>query len=535
MRVDRMKQLTGLDALFLELESPEMPMHVGSLNIYELPAGFRGSFAAHLRKHMRSRLPIAPVLRRRLWRMPLNLANPAWVDADPDLAYHVKLHRLPAGSGREALESLVGELHSQLLDRARPLFRFHVIEGLVRGQQGQRLVAVYTQLHHAAVDGQAAVALARAILDVTPVPRVITSRAAVRPRQTRLGLTEMLRGAVAQELRQVAGIVRGLPQALGAIGKTAAQALSTASRQRYRRVRNVRLAPRTPFNAQVGRTRAFATASLPLDELKAIGREHGATLNDMVLMVCSTALRNYLSARRQLPEKPLIAEVPISLRDAGDERGGTQASMGLASLGTHLANPERRLAHIKSATAAMKATMGPLRRLLPTDYPSIGIPWLVEALGALYSRSHLANHIPLLANLVISNVPGPEVPLYLAGARMLTNHPTSIVMHGIALNITVESYGRSLEFGLMADAKAVPDVRDLARGLHDALDELRAMQAEEHRSRPQRRKPARADASTAQAAAGKTAARKPVARAVQGKDRERGSSRMPKRQSTRSS
>jgi hypothetical protein len=132
----------------------------------------------------------------------------------------------------------------------------------------------------------------------------------------------------------------------------------------------------------------------------------------------------------------------------------------------------------------MKATMGPLRRLIPTDYPSIGMPWLVEALGALYSRSHLADHIPMLANLVISNVPGSPVPLYLAGARMLTNYPTSIVMHGIALNITVESYERSLDFGLMADAKAVPDVRDIARGLHEAMDELRIMQARDGRGRP---------------------------------------------------
>jgi len=503
-----MQQLSGLDALFLELESPEMPMHVGSLNIYALPDGFRGSFAAHLRKHLRARLPIMPVLRRRVWRMPLNLANPAWVDAEPDMAYHVMLHRLPANSGREALESLVGALHMQLLDRARPLFRFHVVEGLVRGQQGQRLVAVYTQLHHAAVDGQAAVALGHAILDVTPEPRAIDIRPSTRPRQTQLGLIEMLRGAITNELQQVAGIVRGLPDALGAIGKTAARALSAESRQRYKRVRNVGLAPHTPFNAQVTRARTFATASLPLHELKAIGKAHGASINDMALMVCSTALRHYLAARRQLPKKPLIAEVPISLRDAGDERGGTQASMGLASLGTHLANPHRRLAHIKAATEAMKASMGPLRRLIPTDYPSIGMPWLVEALGALYSRSHLADRIPMLANLVISNVPGPTVPLYLVGARMLTNYPTSIVMHGIALNITVESYERSLEFGLMADAEAVPDVRDLAQGLHQAMDELRSMQARDDAAGARPRKPIATEKPAVQAPGRRPAARK---------------------------
>jgi diacylglycerol O-acyltransferase len=499
-----MKQLTGLDALFLELESPEMPMHVGSLNIYEWPAGFRGSFAARLRQHLRARLPIMPVLRRRLWRMPLNLANPAWVDAEPNMAYHVVQHRLPAHSGREALESLVGKLHSELLSRKRPLFRFHVIEGLMRGQQGQRLVAVYTQLHHAAVDGQAAVALADAMLDVTREPRVIEIRPSTRPRQTRLGVTEMLRGAIAHELQQVAGIVRGLPEALGAIGKTAARAVSAESLQRYKRVRNIGWAPHTPFNAQVGPGRAFASATLPLNELKAIGKAHGATLNDMVLMVCSTALRSCLAARGQLPDKPLIAEVPISLREAGDPLGGTQAWLGTASLGTHLADPRRRLAHIVAATQAMKGTLGPLRRLIPTDYPSIGMPWLVEALGALYTRSHLADRMRMPANLVISNVPGPQVPVYLAGARMLTNYPTSIVMHGIALNITVESYERNLDFGLMADAKVVPDVRELAQGLHQAMDELRAMQARDDAAAARSRPPTATKARPA-------AARKPTA------------------------
>jgi WS/DGAT/MGAT family acyltransferase len=359
------------------------------------------------------------------------------------------------------------------------------------------------------------------MLDVTPEPRAIEVRPSTRPRQTRLGVTEMLRGAIAKELQQVAGIVRGLPEALGAIGRTAARALSAESLQRYKRVRNIGLAPHTPFNAQVSTARAYASATLPLDELKAIGKAHGATLNDMVLMVCSTALRHYLAARLQLPEKPLIAEVPISLRDAGDKLGGTQAWLGTASLGTHLANPRRRLAHIVAATQAMKGTIGPLRRLIPTDYPSIGMPWLVEALGALYSRSHLAERIPMPANLVISNVPGPRVPVYLAGARMLTNYPTSIVMHGIALNITVESYERHLDFGLMADAKAVPDVRDLALGLHRAMEELRAMPSLDEPAEARRRKPTAAEAGPAVSAAGKRAARRSGASVEPQRDRSR--------------
>ncbi|MBL8301820.1 MAG: wax ester/triacylglycerol synthase family O-acyltransferase, partial [Ideonella sp.] len=163
-----MKQLSGLDAAFLHHETPEMPMHVGALHLLELPAGTRGSFTLALRKHIASRLPIAPSLRRRLAPLPMNLANPAWVPATPDMKDHIVTHKLPKGSGMAELEALVGELHPVLLDRSRPLWKFHVIEGLAPGPNKLRRVALYSQLHHAAVDGQAAVALASAILDTGP-------------------------------------------------------------------------------------------------------------------------------------------------------------------------------------------------------------------------------------------------------------------------------------------------------------------------------------------------------------------------------
>eukprot|EP01036_Dinobryon_divergens_P041620 gene41620-55187_t len=159
-----MHQLSSLDASFLHLETPQMPMHVGALHVLELPAGFRGRFATVLRRHMAERLPLMPALRRRLWWMPLNLANPAWVDAEPDLSKHIVEHKLPAsarkGDGLAEMEALVGALHPQLLDRRLPLWKFHVIEGLGPSAAGLRRVALYTQAHHAAVDGQAAVALA---------------------------------------------------------------------------------------------------------------------------------------------------------------------------------------------------------------------------------------------------------------------------------------------------------------------------------------------------------------------------------------
>lgn len=483
-----MKQLSGLDATFLYLETPEMPMHVGALHVFELSAGFKGSFAAALRKHIASRLPVAPVLRRRLWWMPLNMANPAWVDADPDLKAHIVEVRLPAsakkGDGLAELQAAIGQLHPVLLDRQRPLWKFHIFEGLAPAADGRRRAAMYTQLHHAAVDGQAAVALANAILDTTPEPRAVPARPSQRERKYELGMSEMLRGVLGSQAQKVAQIIRELPGTVGTLGSAAGQALGKVELAdlplvgrggKKDKVGNVALAPRTPFNASVTAGRAFAAVSLPLADIKALGRASEATINDVVLWLCSTALRRYLAKHHALPRQSLIAAVPISLREKGDNRSDNQASMSLVNLGTHIADPRKRLAHVKAATAAMKSTMGSLKSILPTDFPSLGVPWLLEAATALYGRAKVAERIPQVANVVISNVPGPAVPLYLAGARMLTNYPTSIVVHGIALNITVQSYDQSLDFGLIADAAAVPDPGVLADALRVALDDLRVL------------------------------------------------------------
>jgi len=471
-----MKQLSGLDASFLYLETPQMPMHVGALHVFELPAGTKGKFVTALRKHMESRLPVAPVLRRRLWWMPLNLANPAWVDAVPDMKQHIVEIKLPKGSGVAELEAAVSELHPVLLDRTRPLWKFHVFEGLAPSPGGLRRVGLYSQLHHAAVDGQAAVALANAILDVTPTPRTIEARPSGRQRVFKLDMTEMLRGVIGLQAHKVAEIVRQLPGTVGTLKDAARSAVSSSSLLTGKKgVSNLTLAPRTVLNGTVTEGRAFATVSLPLAELKALGRAHEATINDMVLMVCSSALRRYFAKRHTLPRKSLIAAVPISLREKGDTRSDNQASMSLISLGTQISDPKKRLAHIKAATAAMKGTMGNVKSILPTDFPSLGLPWLMEAATALYGKAKVADRIPQVANVVISNVPGPPVPLFMAGGRMLTNYPASIVVHGMALNITVQSYNEALDFGLMADSAAMPDVRELADAIGIAFDDVRAL------------------------------------------------------------
>ncbi len=490
-----MHMLSGLDASFLYLESAQMPMHVGALHWLELPATYRGDFLADLRRHMASRLPLAKALRRKLVMMPLNLASPAWLDAQPDIEQHVVGIRLRRGSGLAELQRQVGRLHAVLLDRDRPLWKFHLFEGLRDTADGRKRYALYTQLHHAAVDGQAAVALAQAILDLTATPRDV---AATPKRESRgqFGVAEMLRGALAKQLEQCGKMIKALPGAVGQLGQVAANgagpaaaqglkalvaqfsgAAASAASRRGTRVSNLSLAPRTRLNATVSEHRAFAAVSLPLDELNAVRRRHQASLNDALLMICSGALRRYFQEHGPLPRKSLVAAVPISLRAEGDTASNNQASITLMSLGTHLADPAKRLAHVLAASAAMKGTLGSVKNLLPTDFPSIGVPWLLQGVTALASRSRWAEKLPALANLTISNVPGPTEPLYLAGARLLSFHPTSIVTHGLALNITVQSYHGSLDFGLMACAQAMPDVGKLAAHLRSAFAEFAALPA----------------------------------------------------------
>lgn len=492
-----MKQLAGLDASFLYLETPQMPMHVGALHLLELPAGYEGDYAEDLRQHMRSRLPLLPALRRRLEAMPLGLSNPGWVDAEPDLDEHIVEIALPADSSMAALEAQVGVLHPVLLDRARPLWKFHVFTGLEPGPEGQRRVGLYTQLHHAAVDGQAAVALAHVILDLSPAPRAIDHITARGKKRGQLGTVGLLRAAVSQQWQQTVKLARSLPSAAGILGGMAVKSLggaaAEASVDKLRQlladvaaqttavvrgrtaVSSLGPAPRTRFNVSLSATRSFAGVTLPLAELHRTRKRHGASVNDAVLFVIGGALRRYFAKHGPQPRKSLIAAVPVSTRAPGDTTSNTQATLTLMSLGTHLANPAERLAHVMGASHAMKAQMGQLKQLMPTDFPSLGIPWLMQAGALLYGRAKVAEKLPVIANLVISNVPGPQMPLYLAGACMLTNYPTSIAVHGLALNVTVQTYNQSLDIGLMACGEALPETAELAAYVEAAFLEFQAL------------------------------------------------------------
>jgi len=477
-----MDHLGGVDATFLYTETPETPMHVGSLNVYELPPGYKGDFVADVRKHIDGRLHLAPVFRRKLLDMPFELANPVWVNEDDlDLEHHVRAAVPPKPGSREQLDKLVGRLHSSLLDRSRPLWEVYVIEGLQPppdAPKGTRHVGFYTKVHHASLDGASGVAFAYAMTDVAPVPRPVPAdRQRRHPSADAYGSAEMAWAGFRHMASQYLDLLRSMPTMTRSAMSLLRATRRAAGGQEGRDAANRWFAPRTPFNVNVTNQRAFSSVSILFAEVRQVAKANDVTINDVVLAICSGALRRYLAEADALPAQPLQAAVPVSVREAGNVKMNTQAMMTRISLASDLDDPIDRLRAIHRSSDAAKTVMASVRSL-PTDFPSLGAPWLVGGLAALYGRSHLADRLPPLANVTVSNVRGPTMPLYLAGAKMLNYYPVSIVTHGAALNITLESYNGSLDFGLVACRKAVPDLPDLAGMLVAAHCELVARTAE---------------------------------------------------------
>ncbi len=484
-----MKSLSGLDATFLYLETPETPMHVGSLNLYELPVGFKGSFHKVLQAHIARRMHLAPVFSRKLAFMPFDLGHPLWVEADAvDLDFHIRKVKGTTMTVKQA-EAMAARLHGELIDREHPLWEFYVFDSIkpppglpVQG----KLVGFYSKIHHAALDGKGGTVLANAVLDLGPVPRDVPPPDPARKRRTAgdLKIGEMIGAVFSNSLTQYAKLAKALPSAASTLGSTVARQSVKGGGKGITSLRPkspIQLAPKTIFNTGITTQRVFATASIPFADCRAMAKAVGGSFNDIVLWICSTALRTYLAQHASIPKKPLIAAMPVSLREENNKELNNQASMSLVDLGTHLAHPMKRMNAIMASTGKVKQALVNLKSVLPTDYPSFLAPWIVggAARAALktYGRSGFADRLPMVANLAISNVPGPQVPLYLAGARMLTFHPLSIVMHGLALNITIQTYAGSVDFGIIADKKAVPHVQDLADALQAAFEEAQKLYA----------------------------------------------------------
>jgi diacylglycerol O-acyltransferase / wax synthase len=468
-----MDQLSGMDASFLHLETPETPMHVGSLMLFELPEGYTGDYYEAVKALLGKRLHLSAFLNRKLAQMPFQLAEPVWIeDDDIDLDYHVRTVTLRRPGTMAQLEQHVARLHASLLDRSRPLWEMYVIDGLESG-----LVAFYTKAHHSGVDGKAGVELAKVLYDTSSQIREVPPPRRKRTGgQYQLGVTELLQAAATNAAQQYRKLAELLPAAAKALD-TAARVVASQRSERGERSLNLGLAPSTIFNDSITNQRSYSTMSLSLADIKDLGRRVGGTVNTIVMAMCSIALHHFLKERDLLPKEPLIAMVPVSLRAEGDAAMNNQVAAVRVDLATDIEDLPARFRAIHASSEAAKAVVKELKPVLGVDIPITGSPWLMTGLASLLGRSNLVSRFPQVGNVAISNVPGPPMTLYMAGAKMAHYFPVSIPYHGSALNITVQSYAGLLEFGLTACRRILSqdESYELIDHLRTALREIQAL------------------------------------------------------------
>ena len=498
------RKLSTVDASFLYLETPEMPMHVGSMAIFKPADDYRGDFFEDFKKLVASRLHLAPILVSRLEKAPLDIDNPSWVIDDQfDIDRHIFPASLPAPADRAMLSRTVGWMHAKLLNRARPLWEFYVFQGLKDGEIG-----IYSKVHHACIDGGAGAALTEIVYDVTRTPREVAkvempkpSKPDARnvastflesyvelwrnpadlgglikpmdlPRTGKSDLGSVLFDNFVGQVEQSMRFMSGLPALAKTMNEIVQKALDPKARENIAGM----IAPSTPINRAISSERSFAGVTLSLPRAKALAKAAGGKLNDVVLAISSGVLRRHLQERGALPQRSLTAAVPISLREAGDSAANNQVFGMVCSLATDIETPKERLLTIIKESSKAKEMSSPLRPLIPhlSNIALLGAPMVVQMLALLNSRSDLSDVIPPTANVTISNVPGPRQTLYAAGVELLNIYPVSIAAHSLALNITVQSYRDQLDFGLIAGANVLPDVNKLARIFPEEFEALEA-------------------------------------------------------------
>jgi len=472
------EQLSGLDGAFLAMETRSVFGHVGSVCVVDvLASGASESMMTlqHLTKVIESRLPLVPLFRRRLVTVPLGLDHPYWIQ-DPgfDIGFHVRELALPAPGNDGQLAEQVARLHARPLDRGRPLWEVYLISGLRGGR-----AAIYSKIHHSAIDGVSGGDILTALLDVSPqgpeLPAVEVFEGERPPDPTWL----LSRSAFAlarqpmHAVRVVADLARSIPGLATAIGPSLAQRLPGRDNEDLLSTTGLH-APGTPFNAPLSAHRRWAFTDLPLAEVKSLRAGSELTVNDVVMALCAGALRRWLELHQALPTAPLVAAVPVSVRTT-DQKGtlGNKVSMMLAPLPTNLSDPGERLEAMHQAMRAAKDQHGAIPASLLADVTQFAMPALANQAWRLSAKLRLLERVNPF-NLIISNIPGPKVPLYFAGAKVLAYYPVSALVDGQGLNITVMSYRGSLYFGLIACRELVPDLDVMAGFLREELDDLTA-------------------------------------------------------------
>lgn len=456
-----MSPMPATDSIFLMIEKRENPMHVGGLQVFKVPEGAGPDYVNETYHRLLACGEVQPWFRLRPQRSLASLGQWSWgVDDEIDLEYHARLSALPRpGRVRELLE-LTSRLHGTLLDRQRPLWEFNLIEGLTGGR-----FAVYTKLHHALTDGVSALRLLNRTLSADPtamdmsppwaLPSPLPGKPAAGPSGP-LAAPIQVTQAVAAYAGQLAGLGRVLVRTINQGLREAATPLPLQ-------------APKTILNVPITGARRFAAQSWPLERLRAVRSALGGTTNDLVLAMCSGALRHYLLELGALPDRPLIAMVPVSLRTGRTQHDPAGNAIGtiLCNLGTDLADPAQRYEQVRTSMSSGKQIFAELTPLQVTALSA-----LVVAPLAATPLPGVIRFTPPPFNLVISNVPGPAKPLYWSGARLEGIYPLSIPIDGLALNITVTSYAGNLEFGLTGCRRNVPHLQRLLTHLETSLTEL---------------------------------------------------------------
>jgi diacylglycerol O-acyltransferase len=443
--------------MFLYMETRETMMHVSSLLPFSPPPDAPPD---HLRRLM-DEVRAAPVVHRPFnlkLRTPELLVNPlqAWVeDRNLDLEYHVRRSALPSPGDERELGILVSRLHSQEIDFHRPPWEVHLIEGLEGGR-----FAVYVKVHHALVDGYSAMRILASSFSHDPTDRTrplffsIEPPARVRSDGDDAGVHfPELMAAVRAQLGTSRSVVKAL--------------INMARSSRKKELVSPLHAPTSILNRRISRSRRFATQAFEATRMRAVARAANGTLNDVILAICAGALRKYLGELNALPDAPLIAMVPVNVRPKDDAGGGNAVGAILASLATDVADPSERLDAIIGSTKRAKEQLQGMSKAAIIQYSALlTSPFMLQLLPGAMGR------IRPVFNLVISNVPGPDQPLYFRGARLEAAYPMSIPVHGLALNITCNSYAGMLDFGFIGCRDTLPHLQRLAVHAGEALAEL---------------------------------------------------------------
>jgi WS/DGAT/MGAT family acyltransferase len=457
--------LNPIDVTWTQVESRDTPMHVAGLMPFVLPKDASPDFLRDLMTDLRSAKEFMPPWNYCLRGPGLAHPRPAWVELEElDLEYHVRHSALPKPGGERELGQLVARLHSQPMDLTRPPWEFHLIEGL----EGNRF-AIYLKLHHSLIDGISGVRLLtrcmsedyQKSLTLPPfwspsLEKQVRRERPAPPPTTMDGVMKTLVDAVGSQVRSVPQLVRTFASMLTPGGTDPDMKLPFD-------------APRSVLNGRIGGQRRVATQLFDLNRLKAIAKATNCTLNDVVVSICGGALRRFLLDEGKLPEKPLTAGIPVSVRPADDEGTGTQVTFIISSLGTDIEDPVERLKSITASTQAAKAHFRSLPREAIMQYTM-----MLMAPSILTMLTPIAGRIRPMFNVTVSNVPGATKPLYFRGARMEASYPISMIFHSIALNITCQSYADGLAFAFVGCRDSLPHLQNLAVYTADALNSLEA-------------------------------------------------------------